>query len=367
MAQQPEKDDVFPAQIIPQDDTIPDDMALLNALADLGQTDNDAKVNVYRADAIKGNRGGAFLFTCSPDEFTLEKLRDEYGGGNYRVHVRANGGIVANKLVAVEEPKNKPQAPVAQIAADVMQPITAMTQAMISGFENLGKLIVAAQVQQQGRKEMLEEMLLYKNMFSSSSQPQQNPFEIFKEALALTKELVPGAGGESEMGATGVMMKLLDKFGEPLSNVLLQAQANKASTSSAPPIVQANSQAIQLNPAALTAPVHAALPKPEDDAIMAQMKQYLNFLIEQAKQNNDVYTYAGMVLDMAPQEQVDAMLERDDWLTMLATFEPDVLNYAPWFTNLRAAMLEMLTPESEPDNNDGTLSNLSGSNATGNT
>ncbi len=351
MAQQPQTpEEVFlPQATPPQDDSLTDDMALLNALADLGQTDNDAKVNVYRADAIKGNRGGAFLFSCSPDEFSLEKLRDEYGGGNYRVHVRANGGLVANKLVAVEEPKNKPALPQAQIAADVMQPITAMTQAMITGFENLGKLIIQSQQPKESRADMLRELLLYKEIFGASNQPQVNPLEFVKQGIDLAKEL--GAGGGKETGTMDVMMQLLDTFGKPIAETIANAQAQQRLN---PPQVQPVVSAPQLTNNAVIAPVPASAavmtesqPVQLDGDTMQAMRGYLDFLIAQAQAGNDVYTYAGMVLDSAPTEQIDQFIDRPDWLNYLAQFQPEIRNHELWFTQLRDAIKELLTDEPE--------------------
>lgn len=347
MATPEEIQSVFPPM---PEDSIPEDMVLLNTLAELGQTDSDAKVNVYRSSTAKGNKGGAFLFSCSPDEFTLEKLRDEYGGGDYRIHVRANGSIIANRLVSVEEPKKLPVSVAPQIqSAEMMQPISELTRAMMVGFENMGKLIIQAQPKQESRADMLKELLLYKELFGSSKS-EINPLDFVKQGIELAKDLRPS---DKEAGTMDVMMQLLDTFGKPIAEAVSNAQTlhrqalSNAPTSFQPPVQVSNAPA-------LMAPIpdnQAQLTSDQDKQIMDAMKGYLNFLIAQAQAGNDVYTYAGMVLDQAPPEQIDSFIDRPDWLEYLANFEPAVKDHEAWFSQLRDAIKELLTMPPEDDIN----------------
>lgn len=346
---------VFPPHF---EEPIPEDLALLNTLADLGETDSNVKVNVYRVDLSKGSKGGAFLFSCDPVEFNFEKLRDDYGGGTYRVHVRANGGIAANRLVTIEEPRRPKIEAQAQPSQDLVAPLTTMMQAMVAGFENLGKLIVTAQPQQQSRSDMLQEMLLYKQLFEQPQQSNVNPLDFVKQGIDLAKEL--GTSGK-ETGTADIVMGLLETFGKPIAEAVATAQATQRANP--PPVPHPGAPMIThaANPAVI-APVHdnpAIASEQIEGDIMKQMQSYLNFLIAQAQADNDVYTYAGMILDAAPPEQIDQFINRPDWLDYLAQFEPNVKNFEPWFTQLRDAMKELLTPEPGSDTNGG--NNFSGS------
>jgi len=370
MAEKPQTpEDVFPLEQVRTDEIIPEDLAILNILAELGQTGSDAMVSVYRAEALKGFKGGAFLFSCLPDEFTLEKLRDEYGGGAYRIHVRANGGIVANRLVSVEEPKRpKTEIPTSP-PADVTTPITAMTQAMIAGFENLGKLIVAAQPQQQSRADMLKEMLMYKELFAAPQSSQGNPLDLVRQGMELAKEF--GAGGGKETGTADIVMGLLETFGKPIAEAVSAAQAQQKINQPPLAVPQGPHIAPALSGPAIIAPIptHPAImsdtPTVDGDTMQA-MKGYINFLIAQAQAGNDVFTYAGMILDQAPPEQVDQFIDRPDWLDFLAQFEPNVKAHELWFSQLRAAIKELLTEESGDGTSIGNLLNGNSDNALGN-
>jgi len=68
----------------------------------------DAVVNVYRQGEGKNL---SFLFRTSPGEMTggeiMERCRDNYGTGDYRVHIRKGPRLVANKPFSVEAKKEE--------------------------------------------------------------------------------------------------------------------------------------------------------------------------------------------------------------------------------------------------------------------
>jgi hypothetical protein len=95
---------------------------------------------VYRATPEKGMKGGAFLFSCTPAEFSLEYLRDTYGGGTYRIHIRQGARLVGNRIVTIEEPRKSSLPPGSAPSHDMHK----MLETMQAGFQSLGQLIVQA-------------------------------------------------------------------------------------------------------------------------------------------------------------------------------------------------------------------------------
>jgi len=89
---------------IDEDDQSAEAESALEGLLSEFSGSGDAIVNVYRQ--IDGANNIAFLFKTTPTEMRggeiMEKLRDTYGSGDYRVHVRESNRIVGNKGFSVE-------------------------------------------------------------------------------------------------------------------------------------------------------------------------------------------------------------------------------------------------------------------------
>ena len=68
---------------------------------------DDTTLSVFRQGVGKNRL--AFLFSSTPDDMTgseiMEKCRDEYMGGDFRMHVRDAAGLVKNVGFSTEAPK----------------------------------------------------------------------------------------------------------------------------------------------------------------------------------------------------------------------------------------------------------------------
>ena len=101
-------------------------------LAELGGA-TSAAITVYRAERGQKQQ---YVYKCSPDEFSLDVLRDKYNGGNFRLYISKNGVLYKNVEVAVE-PRHATSESAPSDAA-------ALAAAMREGFERQSAALAAA-------------------------------------------------------------------------------------------------------------------------------------------------------------------------------------------------------------------------------
>jgi hypothetical protein len=154
---------------IDQPHTDADDKAddLISALKD----DKEAFANVMR-QPFGGNSRMEFVDRIPADKYDygqlMHYLATTYGGGDYRIMVYANGKLKANKLQTIAA-KVKPDkggvtagGEAANILATVLQQIEANNARMMQMMQQMA-------APANSRAEMLQEMLLYKQLFDKPS------------------------------------------------------------------------------------------------------------------------------------------------------------------------------------------------------
>lgn len=326
----------FPAAPSPEED-VAADLALMQTLAQLGETDPEAKVYIYR---VRKGQKDAYLKETTPNDFAqggLEELRQEYGGGDYRVRVYKNGRVCANQVVSLEDVR-KPE--IRETQAD----FTPILQTMNQGFEKLGQMMLQlaqlSQPKQEDRKEMLQEMILLKQLFSNEQKPAVDPssmFETFMKGLELGKEISPN---KPETTENDLMLEMFRGIAGAAVHMPQQPagmmQQNVAPT--VPHIPQQIQQQVSPQP--------VAQPQGEEMNVQAIMiKQAVNFLVSQAERNNDPFTYANMVLDQMPEDSLNQILNDPNWLQSLAAFNAKVLQHQGWFNELRSNIVQLMNED----------------------
>jgi hypothetical protein len=321
----------------------PSDVSLMNALAEIGGSDVEATVSVYRASSEKGLKGGAWLTSCAASEFSLEMLRDNYGGGTYRIHIKKDGRIVkgGNRLITIEEAK-KPVATFVpqQPAPDFMK----FAEVMQSGFSRLGELIVqmnqAPRVDSnQMRRDMMADMLTMKEIFGVGHAPQQNNGEqainMLMKGLELAREITPREG---EAGTADIIMEALKTFGKPIAEVAMSRAVQAQEP--IPALARAREPAENFTPA----------PAPEQPQANEEtmLKMYAAMLADKAAQDSDPAIYAGLVVDNMPEEQLRALIDRPDLMQFLGSLSPKLVQYPEWVNEFISVIREMLTDEEIP-------------------
>jgi len=343
-----------------QDDTeTPDELAIEGLISEFTGGDN-ISVNVYRQG--EGANNIAFLFKTTPQEMTggdiMERVRDKFGSGDYRVHFRDQEKIVANRGFSVEAPK-EPDAPapgnsnmemlaIMQSSNDRMM---AMFQTTMGAFAEVFK---GNQQPQQtfdpiaAQASLMQQLVALKGLAEPKDQT-KSAVDMFVQGITLAKDLSPKDG---ETNSSDILVKALEMFGGPMAEM---AKANLGGT--VPEISDGQKPGF-------STPQNLAPPQPTGDAQADAdakkeyemglqkmvLQQQLNFLLRQAAADKDPELYAELLLDQAGEEKVLAFVGQENALDQLIALNGEVANYRGWFENLRAAILELTGPEPAGEN-----------------
>lgn len=337
-------DDVFPPQQAGMNPEGIDDSvaALSNIVADLGGA-VDAKVNVYKAN--KGNREMQYVGSYDAPDFSLDTLKAEYGGGTYRVHVRSDGRLVANKLLTIAEPKNPQPVIHSQPVAPQIDPAQ-LLQTMQQGFATLGQSLLEGVARmipppqpQKTTQEMLQEMMLMKQLISPGEvAPQKDPFESFQQGMNFARELTPREG---DVGTNEVMLEALKALAPVLGSALQKPAFDPRQMS--PGIVPPAPQLSAPTPGSVIRPDQSGVwPQPEPapqpkgiPEMSLQEKMFFNTIIAAAKADADPATYSALVLDLIGNDQALQLVSLPDWFEQLVAREPRAFAYHEWFAEMR--------------------------------
>ena len=322
---------------------ISDDLALANTLAQIGEDESNAKVFVYKID--KATKLEAFAFETSPAEFAtggLTEIGKRYGGGEYRIRVYADGRILTHKRIAIMEQKESPQSAPVNIAADLQGLFAQQQNALLEGFKMLAESLKPAP--QSPAPTMLEQMETFARMQALMGGNRQQSGPDFGQLLEVLKQGMEMGRGAGEQSMLDVLMRGIETFGPAITEAVKTGAVNQPA-----PMMHAPAPAI----AAPVPAIQTAAPTNEDEMGIlrnAMLKQAINFLVNQAKADNDPETYANMVMDQMDENALKDFINRPDWIDFLAQFNPDVKlpQVSAWFDALRAIIIEFLTmpPES---------------------
>lgn len=279
-------------------------------LSDLNDDTDEAEIRIYR-QGLSGKTSMVLLEALPVDKYTLTGLwamiRDRYGAGNYRIHVRQHGKLLANKLLEVETPRTEqdnqggPLDGVNNILSGVMDRMDRQHAMMM-------ELMQANKPHETSRKEMLEEMMLYKQLFDNGSGNSPDPIKQIKDTVELLGNLGVGLGNNEE--------------DEPGFNKLLEKMADFATVA-----VQQPNQQYQQNPS----------PRPtQDKTVIKQMmiNSGLKVLLNAAAKDADPGMYCDVVLDQVPESVVKEYLLADNAMEQLIKVAPQAAEYQPWFNEL---------------------------------
>jgi len=196
-------------------DDIDGELSQLMADFDGGELDQ-LEVRVYRARQGKGQL--AYVFGCLPTELPiLDKLRDEYGGGDFEVRILKNKKIFSFRRfqVAVEAPVNKPQ--------DSDDKMRGIESRIDEKFSRLAEILTAQQNQPPVdivgmQSSMMQNMLAMKEILGNNTK-QPSPISQLKEMLEL-KALLGGEKEEDkEANTNDVLVALINNVMPALGNL----------------------------------------------------------------------------------------------------------------------------------------------------
>ena len=303
----------------------------------------DIVVNVYRQGEGKNI---SFLFRTSPDEMSggeiMERCRDNYGTGDYRIHIRQGPRIVHNRGFSVEAKKEPDPALQQQTTtADIVSLITAQNQNMQQMF--LATMTAMAEAMK-GREpppppdpvamqnSIVQSLVALKQLAVGEEPKQKDPVELLIQGVTLANEMRPSDG---ETNANDLVLAGLKAFAPTITEATRAGIANQAQPGQPQP-----GQPLPGQPADPQA-AEAAEREKALNLKKVMMKQQLGWLVKQAAQGKHPELYAELLLDQVGEREVLAFIERDDALQQLANIEPDVQYHVPWFEALRQCILEL--------------------------
>lgn len=249
-----------------------------------------------------------------PDEYTygqlVEHLRNNYGGGLYRIYLRSNGRNKGNSLVRIAEPKTG-TVKTPTVGSEVNQVLATTLAAIERSQRELAESLRGAP--QKTTMEMMQEMLMMMDLMERMRGPREkevNPIDQLKNTVGLLSDLGLNIGGLKEPEEEGFGTLI-----EKLAPVFVEGMKAPSQPKYKP------------NP---TTP-------PTGDKTMFKemaMKQGLKMLVKAATNNAQPEIYSEMILDQFDPELVKSFLLAPDSRARLIALSPQIAQYGPWFDEL---------------------------------
>ncbi len=314
-------------------------------------------VNIYRQGEGKNL---SFLFRTNPDEMTggeiMERCRDNYGTGDYRVHIRDGARIVKNAPFSVEA-KMEPDP--ATVAGNSNLELIAIMQSsndrMLTMFQTTMAAFAEAfkgnqQPQQTfdpiaAQASLMQQLVALKGLAEPKDET-KSAVDMFVQGITLAKDMTPKDG---ETNSSDILVKAIEMFGGPMADMAKANLGGPKMPALGPPVTAPNPMA----PPQPTGDAQADADAQKEYEMGIQklvLNQQLQFLLRQAAADKDPELYAELLLDQAGEEKVLAFVGQENALDQLVALNPDVANYRGWFENLRAAILELTAPMAPSEN-----------------
>lgn len=303
--------------------------ALVNAM----RADKEAFVNILK-QPFGGNSSMQFVERIPADKYDFGQLMsyiaNTYGGGEYRLMIYANGKLKGNKLQSIAQKvstdlmRQSPTGEAAGILATVLDRMEANNRQMME--------MISKQNQAPDRMAMLQEMIMFKELFAPAQNQQLNminPLTQLKESMELLQGLGVSIGGEKESGFTD----LLAQMAPVILNMTNQP---------APSPVQVTPQQNPIKDAPKPAPQQTEK-KPQ---MNFQLKAGIAMLINAASKDSNQMTYAEMIMDNIDENLIREYITDKDSFLKLQKIAPQVVKFKPWFELLAEHVKAQLGIES---------------------
>lgn len=328
---------------------------LNNLLADLGDMD-DVKIHVYRA-----NKGSAVKWVDSfaPSEMDIEQLmvglRDNYGGGRFKIQVREKGKIRKQKMIEIEPLPDKPvvdqeailrelkaeqqkeSGGMAEIFARMMEANQQQSQHQAEQMQSFMSTVVSAFADnnKQTAPSMSETITAVAELHKLSAPVKQtDPTEMILKGIELANAVRGDGDGEANMYS--VMSSAMKTFGSTLSDAM--------KTAPMPAQVAAPTESgEQLPPQMLE-----NLPTLPTDHPLARFEPYVDYMISLAVKGSNPELYGEVIIDQLGPELAHAWLATPEGLETLASQLPKVRPHLDWLRRV-GVVVDQLTTFDETD------------------
>lgn len=328
----------------PDDPDEADEIALSNAISELGESGAAGKVHVQKEDA---NKRKTYINTYDVGLFNdmgLNGLRAEFGAGTYHIRVyNARGRLVpgGNRKITMAqiEPEKTKASPAPDVGAVLAGALQAMQQHMDQSIARLAEALRPAPAPTMG--EMLQNMVYMKQVMGMDQPRNDGGIDMFLKAVQVAREISPPSG---EATGADVFLELAKQFA-PVIAQRAAAPVQQRAPSMPPNMVQ--SRQIAPGPAPMPAPTPIPEVQSETDDMQLMFKMQLQMLVRAARSNTSPENYIDMIFDHFDDATLNEFLDNPNSIQELGKINPDVLTVTPWFEKLRdgikAAMID------EPD------------------
>lgn len=312
-----------------------------------------------------------YLFSCPIDAFSFEELlehiRDNYGGGTFRLIGTREGqrGNAFNRLVEIEAPRQKFTTPgvstvggvpagsnpaelISQLGAVLLEHSSRVEEMMRGAAQPMGDPI----------DQMSKMMGALGTVIDTMGLKQQEPKSIVDQLseFKLLQDLFSGnESAGSEANIFSLLQETVKNFGGPLMQAVALAQ--EQGTISPDGVLQ---------PRTLPAPepeFHSAKPVAESENMsLKEMREQLQFLLVQAQNDVDHAMVADFIIEQMPEDDAaydgfERFLQADNCIDKCAMIQPEINKHRDWFSGWRGVMLAKLdamvesgdSGETEPD------------------
>jgi len=329
-----------------------DEIALSNAISELGDSGASGKVVVHKEDAAKRNM---YINTYDVGIFNdmgLNGLRSEFGAGTYHIRVyNGRGRLVKGgnrKITMAQIEQDKPKAaPAPDFATVLRDALIAMQQQSEQQIARLAEALRPPPAPTMG--EMLQNMVYMKQVMGMDAPRSDGGIDMFLKAVQVAREISPPSG---EATGADVFLELAKQFAPVIAQnaraqTPQQPRSPKAPAIPIPPNLQRN--IAPGNPAPEPLPAQTPIIQPSQDDDMSMMfKMQLKMMVRSAQAGSPPENFVDLILDNFDDDTLEEFLNDPNALQKLASIEPTVTAVMPWFEKLRALIIDATTEEA-PD------------------
>jgi hypothetical protein len=275
-------------------------------------------------------------------ENIVDKLRDDYGGGDFKVRVYEKRGITGRPLIKMQLSYSIAAPRATAIAAQATSEIATLATIMRDQNDRM----LAFLERHSHPPAQLDQMAMFDRFLSISEKlrpPQpQNNIEMLSAAVDLVdkvSDIARGtAGGDGETSLLGLLRPFLTP--ENVQNTL-QAFAGGR------PLPQPGQQSIAAAPAQ---PQRQPVSAPTFDNPLELMRQQMVVLVDRARKNSPPSLWAEVIVDTMPIGVVEWVLQQPDILEQMLALNPDAQAFRPWFNELFAELKQQQQTDYEAEN-----------------
>lgn len=317
------------------------DGLLSSITSEFSADENDVEFTMMIYRVVTGTGNMEYLFTILPHELpVLDRLRDEYGGGDFETRVYRKTAGQRKKLFRkfrqkiAAPPKREYVAP-QKVTSDLSE----IANVMMQGFQQTNAMISEIMKQNVPQNATINPLEMMQGMIATLVSMQQlmpqNKTDSGIDTAIKFLELGKDLGSDKETSSTDVLLETIRSIGPILTKSVETSQKpENASIKNNIP-----SQSTVTNPAE-----KPSMLNPTQMMIKSQLKN----LVKVAAAGKDPELYADLILDQVPTFQLTTMINSPTLLEDLAKLDPAVNRHQTWFTTLVTIIRDTLeNPEED--------------------